>query len=197
VKHATLVDLDPAMTKLAVQLTELSELNGLSLKDPKLRVINDDAMQWLANTDEKFDVVIVDFPDPNNFSLGKLYTTRFYALLKAHLAPGGVAVVQSTSPLFARRSYWCIDTTMRAAGFTTQPYHVWVPSFGEWGYVLASVGKVTVQHPLPEGLRFLSEDTMPTLFFFPKDMDEVPAEVNRLNNQVLVHYYEEEWRRWN
>ena len=156
VKRVTLVDLDGAMTRLAVQATELVELNGHSLENPRLRVINDDAMQWLANTGEKFDVVVVDFPDPNNFSLGKLYTTRFYALLKAHLEPGAVAVIQSTSPLFARRSYWCIDTTLRAAGFVTQPYHVWVPSFGEWGYVLASVGAVQVQHPLPEGLRFLS-----------------------------------------
>ncbi len=197
VKRVTLVDLDGAMTKLAVQSEELAHLNELSLKSPKLRVINDDAMQWLNGTTEQFDVVIVDFPDPNNFSLGKLYTTRFYALLKAHLAPGGVAVVQSTSPLFARRSYWCIDTTLKAAGFSTRPYHVWVPSFGEWGYVLASVGPSKELHPLPEGLKFLSDDTMPTLFHFPKDMDEVPAEVNRLNNQVLVHYYEEEWRRWN
>jgi spermidine synthase len=74
---------------------------------------------------------------------------------------------------------------------------VWVPSFGEWGYVLASASPLEARHPLPEGLRFLSDETMPTLFHFPKDMDRVPAEVNRLNNQVLVHYYEEEWRRWN
>jgi len=197
VQRVTLVDLDGAMTKLAVQSSELHELNQGSLTSPKVRVINDDAMQWLTNTTEQFDVVIVDFPDPNNFSLGKLYTTRFYALLKAHLAPGAVAVVQSTSPLFARRSYWCIDATLRAAGFKTQPYHVWVPSFGEWGYVLASIEPAPAIHPLPEQLRFLSDDTMPTLFQFPKDMDAVPAEVNRLNNQVLVHYYEEEWRRWN
>jgi spermidine synthase len=197
VKRVTLVDLDGAMTKLALESEELAQLNAQALKSPKLRVINDDAMQWLTQTTDTFDVVIVDFPDPNNFSLGKLYTTRFYSLLKAHLAPGGVAVVQSTSPLFARRSYWCIDTTIRASGFSTRPYHVWVPSFGEWGYVLASVGPSKEQHALPEGLRFLSDDTMPVLFHFPKDMDEVPAEVNRLNNQVLVHYYEEEWRRWN
>ena len=197
VERVTLVDLDGAMTKLAVQSSELHELNQGSLENPKMRVINDDAMQWLTDTKEQFDVVIVDFPDPNNFSLGKLYTTRFYALLKSHLAPGAMAVVQSTSPLFARRSYWCIDTTLRAAGFKTQPYHVWVPSFGEWGYVLASLEPARVQHPLPENLRFLTDDTMPTLFQFPKDMDQVPAEVNRLNNQVLVHYYEEEWRRWN
>ncbi len=197
VKRITLVDLDGAMTKLAVESHELAALNGHSLENPKLRIINDDAMQWLGNTPEKFDVVIVDFPDPNNFSLGKLYTTRFYSLLKAHLAPGGVVVVQSTSPLFARRSYWCIDTTIKAAGFSTRPYHVWVPSFGEWGYVLASVGPSSPHHPLPDELRFLTEETMPTLFQFPKDMDAVPAEVNRLNNQVLVHYYEDEWRRWN
>ncbi len=196
-ERVTLVDLDGAMTKLAVESEELAALNAHALQNPKIRVINDDAMQWLTGTEEKFDVVVVDFPDPNNFSLGKLYTTRFYSLLKAHLAPGGVAVVQSTSPLFARKSYWCIDATLRAAGFSTQPYHVWVPSFGEWGYVLASVGPVSAKHPLPAELRFLSDETMPTLFHFPKDMDQVPAEVNRLNNQVLVHYYEEEWRRWN
>ncbi|MFZ5439299.1 MAG: polyamine aminopropyltransferase [Myxococcota bacterium] len=196
-ERVTLVDLDGAMTKLALEATELAELNGRSLADPKVRVINDDAMQWLTNTDEQFDVVIVDFPDPNNFSLGKLYTTRFYDLLRRHVADDGVAVIQSTSPLFARRSYWCIDTTLRAAGFQTRPFHVWVPSFGEWGYVLAGHGSLEPKHPLPEGLRFLSDDTLPTLFQFPKDMERVPAEVNRLNNQVLVHYYEEEWRRWN
>jgi len=197
VEAVTLVDLDGAMTSLAVTSRELGGLNGGSLTSPKVRVVNDDAMQWLGERSDRFDVVIVDFPDPNSFSLGKLYTTRFYALLAAHLAEGGVAVIQSTSPIFARQSYWCIDATLRAAGFTTLPYHAWVPSFGEWGYVLAARGPIAPRHPLPEGLRFLSEPMMDTLTSFPKDMDQVPAEVNRLNNQVLVHYYEDEWRRWN
>ncbi len=197
VTSVTLIDLDGAVTKLAVGYDELASLNEHAFDSPKMRLINDDAMQWLSEHDERFDVVVVDFPDPNNFSLGKLYTTRFYALLKSHLMPGAVAVIQSTSPLFARQSFWCIDTTLRASGFTTQPYHVWVPSFGEWGYVLASLNPFQALHGLPDGLRFLSEDTMPVLFQFSKDMSQVPAEVNRLNNQVLVHYYEEEWRRWN
>jgi spermidine synthase len=197
VEAVTLVDLDPAMTKLAVGYHELAALNRHSLQSPKLHVLNEDAMAWLAETKEKFDVVIVDFPDPNNFSLGKLYTTRFYSLLKGHLADGGVAVVQSTSPLFARQSYWCIDATIRAAGFRTRPYHVWVPSFGEWGYVLAAPEPLVERHALPDELRFLSPETLASLFLFPRDMDEVPAEVNRLNNQVLVHYYEAEWRHWN
>lgn len=197
VQSVTLVDLDPAITRLATRQGELAELNGHSLEHPRLRVVNADAMRFLAEDPGTYDVVVVDFPDPNNFSLGKLYTTGFYKLLKRRLAPEGVVVVQSTSPLYARRSFWCIDTTLRAAGFHTQPYHALVPSFGEWGYVLVSHREAPVRRPLPEGLRFLSEETQATLFQFPADMGPLPAEVNRLDNQVLVHYYEEEWRRWN
>lgn len=197
VKTVTLVDLDPAMTGLATRYEELSELNAHALADPRMHVINTDAMEYLREKAETWDVIVVDFPDPNNFSLGKLYTTGFYKLLKRRLAPDGVAVIQSTSPLFARRSFWCIDTTLKAAGFWTRPYHALVPSFGEWGYVLVAHEAAPPRRPLPEGLRFLSEDTHEGLFQFPMDMSPLPAEVNRLNNQVLVHYYEEEWRRWN
>ncbi len=197
VRSVTLVDLDPAITGLAANYAELAQLNGHALKDSRVRVINTDAMQFIAEGDARYDVVIVDFPDPNNFALGKLYTTGFYKLLKKRLAPDGVAVVQSTSPLFARRSFWCVNTTLKAAGFWTEPYHTLVPSFGEWGYVLVAHEAASRRRPLPEGLRFLSEETLEVLTQFPSDMGPLPAEVNRLNNQVLVHYYEEEWRRWN
>jgi spermidine synthase len=197
VRSITLVDLDPAITGLATSYGELAKLNGHSMTDPKMRVLNTDAMRFLAEGDEQYDVVIVDFPDPNNFALGKLYTTGFYKLLKKRLAPDGVAVVQSTSPLFARRSFWCVAETLKAAGFWTQPYHALVPSFGEWGYVLVAHEAPARHRALPEGLKFLDESTLDSLTQFPPDMGPTPAEVNRLNNQVLVHYYEEEWRRWN
>lgn len=197
VQSVTLVDLDPAITGLATKYEELARLNGHSLTHPKMRVINTDGMKFLEEGDALFDVVIVDFPDPNNFSLGKLYTTGFYKLLKRRMAPDGVAVIQSTSPLFARRSFWCVNTTLRAAGFWTEPYHALVPSFGEWGYVLVAHEAAGRRRPLPEGLVFLDEATLEVLTKFPPDMGPLPTEVNRLNNQVLVHYYEEEWRRWN
>ena len=197
VQSVTLVDLDPAITGLAMKYEELAKLNHHSLTHPKMRVINTDAMNFLSEGEGLFDVVIIDFPDPNNFALGKLYTTGFYKLLKKRLAKDGVAVVQSTSPLFARRSYWCVDTTLRAAGFWTEPYHALVPSFGEWGYVLVAHEAVPRRRALPEGLSFLDDRTLEGLTQFAPDMGPLPTEVNRLNNQVLVHYYEEEWRRWN
>ncbi|HQQ78322.1 MAG TPA: polyamine aminopropyltransferase [Thermoanaerobaculia bacterium] len=197
VESVTLVDLDPGMTALARTHPLFVELNGGSLASPKVRIVNDDAMVWIAASKDLFDVVIVDFPDPNSYAVGKLYTSRFYTLLARRLDPEGVVSVQSTSPLFARRSFWIVDATLRAAGFATKAYHVAVPSFGEWGFVLAAKKPFTVaSRGLPDGLRALSAQLLPTLFVFGPDTGPVDSPVNRLNDQVLVRTYEREWKRF-
>ncbi|MGO8968505.1 MAG: polyamine aminopropyltransferase [Myxococcaceae bacterium] len=198
VRRVTLVDIDPAMTSLAVNLPMVRALNNGAFFDSRVTVVHEDALAWLADlpAEERFDVVIVDFPDPNNFSLGKLYTTRFYRLLRAHLAQGGAAAIQSTSPLLARTSFWCIATTLEAAGLFVRPMHVAVPSFGEWGFALVREGPFKVPTHVPAGLRFLSDGVLPGLFQFGPDVARVPAEVNRLDNQILVQYYEAEWSRF-
>lgn len=200
VESITLVDIDPGMTAFARSFEMLRKLNKNSLHDPKVNVINEDAMVWLGKASDKYDVAVIDFPDPNNFMLGKLYTTRFYSLLRERLAPGAAVAVQSTSPMFARVSFWCIARTMGAAGFVVRPYHLAVPSFGEWGFVLAKLEGFLPPEEAPRvaDLRFLNTDAMRSLFLLPHDLREEPdVEVNRLNNQILVHYYETEWRRWN
>jgi spermidine synthase len=189
----TLVDLDPEMTRLFTEHPMLAPLNDFSFRNPRVHVINADAFPWLDQHEGFWDFVVVDFPDPTNYSLGKLYTTAFYRLLKKHVSESGLVVVQSTSPMFSRQSYWCIVDTLQQAGFKTWPYHVYVPSFGEWGFTLAGT---SWQPPrtLPSGLRFLTVSTIPDLFNFPEDMKPVEAEVNRLNDQILVRYYEKEWK---
>lgn len=205
VRRVVLVDLDPGMTWLARSLPPVRELNGDSLGDPRVRVVNEDAMVWLDGRygraaprtgRETFDVVIADFPDPNNFSLGKLYTRRFYGLVRAAMSASGAFVVQSTSPLFARQAFWCIAETVQSAGFHVRPYHVAVPSFGEWGYVLARTEAFDVPRHLPSGLRYLEHEMLPSMFRFAADMERIPVEINRLDNQALVRYYEREWRRF-
>lgn len=194
VESITLVDLDHEMTDLFATHPVLKSFNEGSLTAPKVKVINADAFPWLESNTEMFDFVVIDFPDPTNFSLGKLYTSAFYRLLARHLNRGGLAVAQSTSPLFARQSFWCVAETMKAAGFRTYPYHAYVPSFGEWGFVLAGKRDYETPRSLPAGLKFLTVGMLPQLFQFPADMGPVPAEVNRLNDQVLVRLYEREWR---
>ena len=136
---------------------------------------------------------VVDFPDPTNFSIGKLYTTSFYALLEQRLSASGYAVIQTTSPLVARESFWTVATTLEAVGLRTAPYHANVPSFGEWGFIIASRRPFVLPQKLPEGLRFLTPPTLALMFNFPADMARVPAQVNRLSNQTLVSTYEREW----
>ncbi|RIV20602.1 polyamine aminopropyltransferase [Fibrisoma montanum] len=194
VQRVTLVDLDPGMTKLFQQNFTLVQLNNRSLLSPNVRVINNDAFTWIRQDTTRYDVVIVDFPDPSNYSIGKLYSTTFYTELEKRLAPDGLAVVQSTSPYIARKSFWCIKNTLAAVGFQTIPYHTYVPSFGEWGYVLALRNQHwRVGGPLPKGLRYVTPSTIRDMLYFPPDMAEVPTEVNKLNNQVLVQSFEEEW----
>lgn len=193
VESVTLVDLDPNMTRLFASDPALAALNGGALRSPKVRVVNTDAFQWLQQTQDVFDVIVVDFPDPTNFSIGKLYTNAFYALLEQRLAASGYAVVQTTSPLIARQSFWTVATTIESVGLTTFPYHAHVPSFGEWGFIIAGRRPWRAPEALPEGLRFLTVAGVPPLFDFPRDMARVPAEVNRLANQALVTTYEREW----
>jgi spermidine synthase len=128
--------------------------------------------------------------------VGKLFTTRFYRLLKQHLAKDGAASIQCTSPLMARKAFWCIETTVEAAGLCARPYQLAVPSFSVWGYVLASPSPFEVPRQTLSNLRYLSDEAMAAMFVFPKDMERVPSEVNRLDNQVLVHLYAQEWKRW-
>jgi spermidine synthase len=196
VESVTLVDLDPAMTQLSDSFSPLGELNKHAFADPRVQVINQDAMIWLDEPRGPYDAAIIDFPDPNTFALGKLYTTRFYRLLRASLAPDATVSVQCTSPLFARNSYWCILRTIEAAGFAVKPYQTAVPSFGVWGFALARREPFDSPARAPSGLRFLDDQAMAALFVLPSDLSPVPVEINRLDNQALVRYYESEWKRY-
>src|SRR3990172_1947356 len=183
------------MTGLFAKLPQLRELNHDALNSPRLNIVNRDAFLWIEESREYFDFILIDFPDPSNYSLGKLYTSAFYRMLEKHLSANGVAVVQATSPLYARQSFWCIVNTIESVGLKTAPYHAYVPSFGEWGYVAITRGEFVPPARYDVELKFLTPAMTRTLFEFPADMGRVDTEINRLNNQVLLRYFESEWRR--
>lgn len=202
----TLVELDPEMTELSKTHPLFVAQNEGALLDPRVEVVHADAMVWLHERQAKespvpaWDVIVVDFPDPNTYALGKLYTTRFYRLLRTALAEHGVAVIQSTSPHYARRSFWCVRDTLEAAGWSTRAYHVAVPSFGEWGFVLAAKEPLSIPTalalPAQAKLRFLDAEALVASFVFSRDMAEESVGPNRLDNQILVRIYDEEWSRY-
>lgn len=198
VKQVTLVDIDPAMTRLGRTFDPIVRLNNNSLNDPRVRIVNEDGWQFLAEgSPDLYQVIIADLPDPRNEGLAKLYSREFYSIVKRHLARGGVFVTQSSSPYFVRQAYWCVAHTVAEAGLNVQTYHSYVPSFGDWGFVLASDLNVdwgTLKLRAPT--RFLTNELLPGLTRFDPDLAEMPTDTSTLENPVVLRYYLEGWRRW-
>jgi len=205
VKSVKLVDLDPAMTRLFREHPRLNALNAGALDDPRVTVINQDAFAFLKADDNSYNVILIDLPDPKNPSLSKLYSLAFYKAAARRLARDGVLVTQATSPVYARKAFWSIAKTLEATAdpfrqgktLSVRPYHAYVPSFGDWGFIAASPKKLdwsTIR--LPKNLRFLNEEALPGLTIFPPDIARVTVEINTLQDHPLLRYYEEGWSRW-
>ena len=207
VKHIQLVDIDPAMTTLGRTRPELITLNQHALSSPKVGILNSDAFKYLEESRTFFDVILVDLPDPNSETLAKLYSRSFYLLCLHHLSANGVLVTQATSPFEAPEAFWCIAQTIGAAGagvkdlpqLATKPYHVNVPSFGEWGFVMAGRRPLTPRQWNPSvSTRFLNKEALAAMFSFGRDiLAKGKVEVNRLDHPVLHTYYQRGWQRYN
>lgn len=192
----TLVDLDPEMIRICSENKIIAGLNENSLKSDRLKIINDDAYHFLEENEEDYDVIIVDLPDPNNESLNKLYTNVFYRLCQNSLTKDGILAVQSTSPYYATKAFWCIGKTLESEGFFVKPYHLQVPAFGDWGFHLASRKELGDNYDITVETKYLSEDNVDALFSFGKDEIAEDVEINSLSKPVLIEYYSEAVRNW-
>ncbi len=170
----------------------------------RVRVVHLDADLFLREAHGFFDAVLIDFPDPSTVETAKLYSRGFYRNLAAHLAPGALVAMQSTSPFHAREVFLCIGATLRAAGFRVLPYHENVPSFGEWGWHLAWLGATTEEEMRRriEGLRELPVETeyaVPellhaSLHFGQGWLDAGGIEANTVMQPVILEYHRRAWK---
>lgn len=225
VQRIVLVDLDPEITRLGVEFEPLRALNAGALSDPRVHVLNADAYTYLQEGSELFDGIIIDLPDPNNEGLAKLYSVEFYRLVRRRLAHGGLVVTQSTSPYAAPEAFWCIHRTMEAAfcetadpshggrgrapaaaapsgagarcPFEVLPYHVQVPTFGDWGFNLAGLpsGEGRSLRVTEVPTRFLSADVQQSMTSFAQDEAERPVDVSHLTDPMILRYYLSGWAR--
>lgn len=198
VKRITLVDIDGEMVELCKTHYLITRINGNSLSHPKMNIVIQDAYKYMQDAQERFNVVIIDLPDPNNESLSRLYTIGFYHKIKERLARGGVICAQATSPYYARNTFWCIINTFEATGLYTHAFHLFVPSMGDWGFALCSnedfspddiiISKVETE--------YLQHGGIAELFYFGRDESRVDTEINTLNTHKILQYYDKEWRKW-
>lgn len=201
IEHITIVDLDKAMTDLAQSHPLVTDLNKGSMKNPKVTIINDDALKFLERNTQQYDLIIVDLPDPNNEAMSKLYSNVFYRLCYNALSETGILTVQSTSPYYATNTYWCINKTIASEGFYVKPYHLQVPSFGDWGFNMASkqpLGELKELEPIET--HYLNAEIYHRLFQFAKDeqpSDINQIEVNTITKPIIIEYYQKavgDWR---
>lgn len=216
VKRLVLVDIDKQVTDFFTHHPNgkkyanlpLVELNNYAFSDQRVEVVNKDAYIWLDENSQIFDRIFIDFPDPNHIDLNKLYTWGFYKKVQRHLSANGFVAIQATSPIHAREAYLCIGKTMEKSGFRIIPYHVNVPSFGEWGFYLAWKNKRMQEgliHSLLDEIsqkdiffrtKFLSPDAIKASLYFWKGMFEDYDKIrpNYMRDPALVAYYEKGWK---
>lgn len=200
----TLVDLDPAMTKLGKENLIIKKVNQNSLNNERVKIYNKDAFNFLADSMVFYDVMIVDFPDPKTIEINRLYTLEFYQLCYQHLRPQGIFITQAGSPYYATKAFDCIDKTMQAAGFETLPMHNQVLTMGEWGWIIGN--KTLKSEDLKKAMqslqiknvetKWLNHDAMLQITSFGKNWktngkSNEDLEVNTIHNPVLYRYYEE------
>ncbi len=169
-----------------------------------VHVVNLDAYQFVASISGIFDVIIIDFPDPNNQSLSKLYSREFYTLLKDKLAFDGLLIQQSSSPSAASEAFLMIGRTLSAAGFTGIPIHHTVPSFGDWGWWIAGHQERSGEKglkalisqgrsPIPE-TRYLTRELINGSLQFGKGVLKTERrDINTILDDRIFQAYQKAW----
>ena len=198
IQTITIIDMDKEVTKIAKNHPLLLGINQNSLNNERVNVINNDAFKYLENTSQQYDIILADLPDPKNTSLSRLYSREFFKLVKKRLSRQGIFVTQSTSPFFAKKAFWCIYESIKSSGFHfVKPYHAYVPSMGDWGFVMAANRYLDIDNiHLNVPTKFLNASDMKTLFYFPKDLILTQILPSSLSNPNVLNYYLEGWKYW-
>lgn len=196
VKQVDLVDIDEQMIEICSSDPNITAINLNSLKNDKVRIYTQDAYKYMEENERKYDLILVDLPDPNSEILAKLYSNVFYRMCKNSLSDCGILVSQSISPYYSPRAFWCINKTMQSEGLYVKPYHLEVPSFGDWGFNMASAHEMDNHFEITVNTKYLSNENIPALFAFGKDEMAEDVEINRLTKPVLINYYNTAIERW-
>ncbi len=193
VEHIDLVDIDPAMTKLGQSFAPLKRLNKDSLADKRVHIHNVDGFVFIKKAGRLYDRVILDFPDPHNEAISKLYSVEFYTMVKRRMAKGGVLVSQSSSPFFARKTFWAVGDTLDAVFEERVSYNIAIPAFGIWGFHMAEKDASAVPGSIVSDTRYLTDDVFRAAQIFGKDISSPRLnKVNSIFEPVLYQLYLED-----
>lgn len=213
-KQIDVLELDQKMVELFSDPIEqdgmvinqaLLDLNQNAFSDERVKVIYGDAynsVDALIAQQKKYDLLIVDLPDPSHPDLNKLYSTTFYKKLRQLMSGDGAISIQSTSPYHARDAFLTVGVTLRAAGFASvERYHANIPSFGEWGWTIGTVKGAPASVRIADKLWQMPENSLIgekfilASFEFPQGLIEKEKSLtaNSLDSNLLYVLHEKSW----
>lgn len=202
IENITLVDIDEKLTDLFINNKHLSNINQNALIHPKVKIVNQDGFAFINKTQNFYDLIVVDLPDPRSVELSRLYSKEFYELCYLKLTPKGGIITQAGSPYYTPNAFKCIDKTIQSAKYSTLPLHNQILSMGEWGWIAGTKEQLSL--PKMKAIlqqfdttkvttKWLTKEAMLLITNFGKDfytknkIDSI--QVNQINNPVLYHYY--------
>lgn len=198
IERIDVVDIDGSIFSLAQTNPYLIKINQSAALNPKVNLITEDAFTYLKKNTIRYDIIISDLPDPQNDAIARLYSKQFYLMVKRSLDQAGVFVTQAGEIYYSNTVFSCIHNTLKEVFEVVNPYHTYVPSFGDWGFILASKNDLNVisAQALPAGLKYLTEAQMGISFILPKDVSLIKTNINTLDSPIILNYYIDDWGRW-
>ena len=186
VKKVVMVDLDGEVVSMCRKL--LPSYHQGSFDDKRLELIHDDAWKYIEHTKEKFDVIVLDLPEPIDAGPAyKLSTVEFYKMVKSRLAKGGTVSLQSGASAWGNHlCFIAMIITLKQVFPIVRPYDAFIPSYGgTWGFAFASIDVKPVAASKVDGLiktrinrplRSLDGVSYRRLFALPKHMRKAIAD---------------------
>ena len=194
VERVVMLDLDQEVVELCRRF--LPQHHQGSFDDPRLDLRHEDARAFLENTQESFDVMIMDLVDPlEGGTAVLLYTQEYYQIAKSRLKPGGILVTQSgpAGLISFEECFTTIYNTLSQVFDYAMAYQVHVPSFQTlWGFTLASDTELPhlatpdrvdglIDRRLSKPLRFYDGEGHRGMFSLPKFLRLGIGEETRIN----------------
>ncbi|MCC6646403.1 MAG: hypothetical protein IT374_12625, partial [Polyangiaceae bacterium] len=161
--------------------------NAGALRDPRVLAVRSDVFAYLARGDERFDVILLDAPEPDTPARSKLTTRAGFKRIAQRLAEGGVGAVALPSPLSQRRAFSSALASIAGAGLHALPYRAEIPTFGLRGHALFARAPLDApQGELPPGLSWLDAAVLRAAFALsPDERPDLAAPPSLLHAQVL------------
>ena len=193
VSQVVMVDIDREVVELCQQ--HLPSWHQGAFQDPRVSLHFADAQRFLEEDPQRYDVIIVDVPDPlENGPAYQIFTQEFYRLALDRLTDQGLVVAQAghTGPAYYEQCFPAVVRTMNQVFPHVFPCEAYVPSFGsEWGFVMGSRGPnpleldpqevdALISRRITRKLRFYDGITHRGMFSLPKYLRRAIEEETRL-----------------